>query len=510
MGCCGLRRWLQGAGCVGGGGGGADPVFVVTALANLAAGYNLAVAGHVLFLIEAAGHTVASESETSGVASAAFIGAVTGQLVMGYTGERIGVVRGLVITFLVLILGCMLGAFACWAPLLLEKLAATRFVVGFGAGGVYPLAAIASAGSGGQGPNEPAFNGRRVILTFSFQGVGQLCAPLWVLVLDWMFSESPEVAWRVAVLSGAIPAAFGVGHSLRLLRHLEVDERHGIARVGLSAMDEEERDMRLAVDVDSQAETTTTQHQPPSFRERWTRDNLVKLVGTGGTWFLFDVMFYGNIVFTPFVIELVFGDDARKVAGLSTVVGAIAVPALVLASCFSDRMGRKRMQLLGFSMLALLFSILAIVLHVDGSQHPGLVFTLYCATFFFYNFGPNATTFCLPAETFDAPVRSFFNGVSAAMGKMGAIVGAALFKGLLDSTSLGAVMGCSAGISLLSLAVTQVFVRGSRHRKHQHQQLRTNSTPVTEVELATVPGHQNGDVYHQIGASASDDQVANI
>ncbi|MFS7973784.1 putative ABC-type phosphate transporter [Helianthus anomalus] len=49
---------------------------------------------------------------------------------------------------------------------------------------------------------------------------------------------------------------------------------------------------------------------------------------------------------------------------------------------------------------------------------------LLLLTFFFANFGPNATTFVVPVEIFPARLRSTCHGISAASGKLGAIVGA--------------------------------------------------------------------------------------
>eukprot|EP00243_Klebsormidium_subtile_P008282 TRINITY_DN387_c0_g2_i1.p2 TRINITY_DN387_c0_g2~~TRINITY_DN387_c0_g2_i1.p2 ORF type:complete len:144 (+),score=45.04 TRINITY_DN387_c0_g2_i1:2-433(+) len=49
---------------------------------------------------------------------------------------------------------------------------------------------------------------------------------------------------------------------------------------------------------------------------------------------------------------------------------------------------------------------------------------LYSLCFFFANWGPNATTFIVPAEIFPAKFRSTAHGISAACGKAGAIVGA--------------------------------------------------------------------------------------
>ncbi|KAF2615623.1 hypothetical protein F2Q70_00008282 [Brassica cretica] len=59
---------------------------------------------------------------------------------------------------------------------------------------------------------------------------------------------------------------------------------------------------------------------------------------------------------------------------------------------------------------------------------------MYSLTMFFANFGPNATTFVVPAEIFPARLRSTCHGISAASGKAGAIVGAFGFLYAAQST----------------------------------------------------------------------------
>jgi hypothetical protein len=56
---------------------------------------------------------------------------------------------------------------------------------------------------------------------------------------------------------------------------------------------------------------------------------------------------------------------------------------------------------------------------------------------FFFNFGPNATTFIIPAEVYPSRVRGFAHGFSAAVGKLGAILSALLFNYLSGSTVIG-------------------------------------------------------------------------
>ncbi|GBG33408.1 Inorganic phosphate transporter 1-1 [Hondaea fermentalgiana] len=549
-----------------------DSIFVVTSLANLAAGYNLAIAGHTLYLIESEGEEL-SEVQTSMVASAAFVGAVTGQIVMGYAGERLGIVRGLVLTFVILICGCLAGAFLCWAPHLFTKLAISRFVVGVGAGGVYPLAAIASASmspnhdngspGGGEGRLE-SFNGRRVMLTFSFQGVGQLMAPLWVLVLDTVLPHAKPLAWRVALLTGSVPAGFAIGRLRRVFEDMVTQATAVAATDSLSDgvdngdvstrdnntnnnyrnarngafestrinsnddiddyddddIDEDEDEDELENSVPLEVYTP-----PASFQSRWSRGNLLKLVGTGGTWFLFDVLFYGNVVFSPFILNLVFEADEAEVAALTTIVSAIALPGLLLASYYSDKMGRKQMQVFGFVVLTVLFLGLAGLLSMGERTATPFIFALYCATFFFYNFGPNATTFCLPAETFDPEVRSFFNGLSAALGKAGAFLGAVFFKFVMDKTSLTFVMLCSAVVSAMAVLLTVAFVNvRSQHDALHHDSVdgafstsHGSEAAVRETELPVrIPRRDNDSIrggngpdYVDLGESGSTSDAEN-
>jgi len=404
---------------------GDDVMFGVSSLANLAAGYNLAIAGQVLFLVNR-GEQHVNESQFSLLASAAFAGAILGQLVMGWVGSRIGVVKGLVATFVLLCVGSILGATVCWGSTLVKLLAISRLIVGFGAGGVYPLAAIASAESS----KSAEFDGRRVMLAFSFQVVGQLLAPAVVLALDLLMPQREKLAWRLALFFGSVPAGFAIG----LVARLPVAEKTTNSIVSTHA------------------------GQTSAY---WTYGNLVRLIGTGGSWFWFDVQFYGALTFQPFVLELVLGTKSPvQIAGLSVVAGVIALCGLYLASYVSDSWGRKRIQLIGFAVTGGVFFLLAGMLRAGPGNQSALIFVLYCLTFFFFNFGPNATTYCLPAETFSAETRTFFHGISAACGKLGALVGAAMFKVVLDETSIAIVMLLMSAISAIAIVVTVFFVKG--------------------------------------------------
>jgi PHS family inorganic phosphate transporter-like MFS transporter len=84
---------------------------------------------------------------------------------------------------------------------------------------------------------------------------------------------------------------------------------------------------------------------------------------------------------------------------------------------------------------------------------------LYGLTFFFSNFGPNATTYLLPTQVFAVEHRTTYHGYAAAAGKAGAIVGSFFFKFLVDAAGVDATLYVCALTSLLGLVATVVFIR---------------------------------------------------
>lgn len=72
------------------------------------------------------------------------------------------------------------------------------------------------------------------------------------------------------------------------------------------------------------------------------------------------------------------------------------------------------------------------------------------------------TTYMLPQESFPVEVRASLNGVAAAAGKIGAIVGASAFAPTARVYGLGVTFGCCAVFACLGLAITIFFVPDMR------------------------------------------------
>jgi len=85
---------------------------------------------------------------------------------------------------------------------------------------------------------------------------------------------------------------------------------------------------------------------------------------------------------------------------------------------------------------------------------------------FFFNFGPNSTTFIIPAEAFPTRVRGFAHGVSAATGKVGAILSTLLFNYLSGPKIIGLanVLWIFFGCNILGAIITYFWIPETKWR----------------------------------------------
>jgi PHS family inorganic phosphate transporter-like MFS transporter len=102
------------------------------------------------------------------------------------------------------------------------------------------------------------------------------------------------------------------------------------------------------------------------------------------------------------------------------IVLAGAVPGYWVSVATLDTLGRKPIQLGGFIILTILFVVMGFA--YNSLPRNGLM-AIYVLAQFFFNFGPNMTTFIVPGEVFPTRYRSTSHGISAASGKIGSIIG---------------------------------------------------------------------------------------
>ncbi|EFJ36034.1 hypothetical protein SELMODRAFT_78514 [Selaginella moellendorffii] len=423
---------------------------------------------------------------SAAVNGVALCGTLAGQLFFGWLGDRFGRKKVYGMTLMLMVMASVASglSFGHTAKSVMTTLCFFRFWLGFGIGGDYPLSATIMS----EYANTKT-RGGFIAAVFAMQGFGILAGgavaifvalgfktayPREAFELDPAGSTPPEAdfVWRIIFMLGALPAA------LTYYWRMKMPETARYTALVEGNLKQATQDMSkvLAVEIteeNSAAKAAAIQSQHKNkytlFSAEFLRRHGLHLLGTTSTWFLLDVAFYSQNLFQKDVFTAVgWLPSAKKMSALDEVY-RISRAQCLIALCSTvpgywftvfliDRIGRFTIQLMGFFFMTAFMLGLAIPYNAlrDGSHMTFIV--LYSLTFFFANFGPNSTTFIVPAEVFPARFRSTCHGISAAAGKAGAIVGAFGFLYAAQSpdrekTDAGYPTGVGIRTALLMLAV---------------------------------------------------------
>ncbi|PRQ60335.1 putative phosphate-transporting ATPase [Rosa chinensis] len=387
------------------------------------------------------------------VTGVALVGTLSGQLFFGYLGDKLGrkKVYGITLIMMVICAICSGLSFGSTAGSVMTTLCFFRFWLGFGIGGDYPLSATIMSEYANK-----STRGAFIAAVFAMQGVGIIFAGLVSMTLSALFlhycdapafktkppveysdvfSTQPEAdyMWRIVLMIGALPAIVTFYWRMKMpetARYTALIE--GNAKQAAT-------DMGQVLEIEIQAE----QDKVAQFKAaneytllsgEFLRRHGKHLIGTTTTWFLLDIAFYSQNLTQKDIFPLMgLTDKAENVNALmevfqtSKAMFIVAMfgtfPGYWVTVLLIEKLGRFKIQLIGFFMMSLFMFIIG-VKYVELKGHKYWFAILYGLTFFFANFGPNSTTFVLPAELFPTRVRSTCHAISAACGKAGAMVGA--------------------------------------------------------------------------------------
>jgi PHS family inorganic phosphate transporter-like MFS transporter len=348
-----------------------------------------------------------------------------------------------------------------------------------GIGGDYPLSATIMS----EYANTKT-RGSFIAAVFAMQGVGILSGAAVAIIVAAIHNHlhpvppydvnpvlstppSADFIWRFVFAIGAIPGIATFYYRMKMpetARYTALVE--GNTKQAAS-------DMSRVLDVQFKPEgDAIIAHREPQYKlfsRQFMRRHGRHLLGTTTCWFFLDIAFYSQNLFQKNVFTAVHWLPAAATMSAGEEVFRIAKAQALLALCSTvpgywftvaliDIIGRWIIQLQGFFFMTVFMLALSIPYN-NLSQHNKYGFIiLYALTFFFANFGPNSTTFIVPAELFPARFRTTCHGISAAAGKAGAIVGAFGFLYASESTHEALVdpgyhKGIGLRTSLIGLAV---------------------------------------------------------
>ncbi|KAF9875006.1 putative glycerophosphoinositol permease [Colletotrichum karsti] len=369
-----------------------------------------------------------TSSVSTRVSNALLIGEIIGQVTIGLTCDYLGRKFAIILTTTLIVLGSILATASSGVTIdgMFWMMTVARGIIGFGAGGEYP----ASSTSASEAANEHSLKNRGPIfilvtnLPLSFGG------PLAVSIFLIVFSAAAgpqhlSTIWRVC---------FGIGCALPLtvfyfrlkMLNSKLYRRGAIKR---------RVPYRLVV------------------RYYWKR-----LFGTAGAWFLYDFVTFPNGVFSGVIISSVVKDSSIKsTAEYQLLLGAIALPGVLLGAYLCDKIGRKNVMMLGFSGY-LVFGLIIGAAYDQITKILPLFVVFYGLMQSSGNMGPGDMLGLLSSESYATAVRGTCYGFSAAVGKAGAAIGTQAFTPIQANLGKRWTFIIAAICGVVGILVTYFFV----------------------------------------------------
>ena len=317
---------------------------------------------------------------------------------------------------------------------------------------------------------------------FAMQGIGQFAAAMIALIVTSGFKKSllsakdpascdgvcqiaVDKMWRVIIGFGAVPGCIALYYRLTIPETprytfdvaRDVEKAGEDAKAYIQGKSEGHPDeiQRVATIQDSITRLEIPKASWSDFVRHYSQWKHGKvLLGTAGSWFTLDVAFYGLGLNNSIILSAIGyakGDTMYKTfyntaVGNLIIVCAGSIPGYWVTVFTVDTLGRKPIQMMGFIMLTIIFICIGFAYN-KLIHHNGSLLALYVLAQFFFNFGkrratssfpfsnalqltskgPNATTFIVPGECFPTRYRSTSHGISAASGKVGAILAQTIF-----------------------------------------------------------------------------------
>ncbi|WP_421994860.1 MFS transporter [Reyranella sp.] len=315
--------------------------------------------------------------------------------------------------------------------------------------------------------------GRLVLSAFAFQAVGALVGTgVGYLIL----ANLPEIsAWRWMYATAIVPAIL-----VTLARLTISDSGHWLMSQGRQAEAESEvarllarvppYPKRIRLSGPATASPSRTGRRVGGWTELFRLPVRRATILAAVPWFLQDLGTYGIGIFTPTIIARSIGHEIGQPHNLTALIerdllaakGAALLDTLLIvgiigAVLLADRVGRIRLQILGFIGCAVGLALAALSVHAAEPTRSFLLFGGFMLFNFMTNIGPNAQTYLLAGEVFPTRIRGKGAGFAASFAKAGAVLTAFLFPVVLADVGMDALLATLIATSLLGAWLTWRF-----------------------------------------------------
>jgi MFS transporter, putative metabolite transport protein len=317
--------------------------------------------------------------------------------------------------------------------------------------------------------------GKLVLSAFAFQAIGALVG---TVVGFLILSNLPDIgAWRWMYATAIVPAILVVLGRLRIS-----DSGHWLMSQGRKAEAEAEvarllereppypKEVRLADLSASEQAAAARVRRTGGWRELFTLPGRRATILASVPWFLQDLGTYGIGIFTPTILVKVIGHEDIAAQNVSALIArdilaakgaalrdVLLIAGILAAVLLADRVGRIRLQIIGFIGCAAGLGLATLSLQAAEPARTILLFGGFMLFNFMTNVGPNAQTYLLAGEVFPTEVRGKGAGFAAAFAKVGAVLTAFLFPVLLADAGINFLLSVLIASSLLGAWITWQF-----------------------------------------------------
>ncbi|MFA0809832.1 MFS transporter [Microbulbifer epialgicus] len=396
------------------------------------------------------------------VTAATLFGILIGAITLGGLSDHYGRRKLFIAEMIIFIIFLVILTFAQSYIVIVISL----FGLGLALGCDYPTAHMMIS------ENMPSrIRGRLVLGAFSFQAVGALVGTgLAFLVLSWFPSLG---AWRYMYSAAIVPAIL-----ITIGRFYIPESPMWLLTKG--RMPEAERSISKLLQRNppyppkfllKTDDSISSDENHTSVRQLIKDKKARKAITLSAVpWFLQDLGTYGVGIFTPAMLAGVLGHAPLHVRSISEVIynkieaakGAalidvMLIVGIIFAIVFVDRVGRIRLQVLGFVGCALGLFIASYGESLGTGIQLPLIFVGLMLFNFMNNLGPNAQTYLIAGEVFPTRYRGAGAGLAASISKLGGVTIAFLFPILLDDIGAGILLASIAVTSLIGAMVTWTF-----------------------------------------------------
>jgi len=397
----------------------------------LADGYDLQVVNLVLAIMEHIYPQKMDPRAKSFAASMTLAGVVVGQVTFGALADVFGRKLTSITTAMLTILGAALSACVADSPAMgiATQLGLCRLLLGLGIGGEYPLSA--AIGKEAEGRALALTRPQLLVANMLLFNLGSVIQAAFVGIM--LAASVPlDLTWRLALAGGVVPSLVAV--VLRLM------------------MEEPEARSREAQHMPTEVTPSYLANLRAKVRSKW-----ILLFGACLSWFLFNFTAYGQGAFASIICDRLLGgagdtdlEMAKRNMVFALIMGGVNLLATFIG-LFILSVPLRAMQAGAFFLMAVPMWLVAVLYgHSDSS---GWLASIYMFSVFMMPF-VGITTYMVPTENFPASIRGTCMGIASASGKIGGMVGTAVFPIWEHRYSLNMVLVVSGFVSLLGAFVT--------------------------------------------------------